>query len=185
MSEEKIKGAASLQDLFHTIRAGADLPWPVFVLMLGTPQPSPQGAGPQGGTLTADPWLSMPTRMDRVTREYVLQHAESRFFLVRPNTADTDNSQSPITVGRSQRCDICIEHDSVSKLQATIFFDRATQKYHLIDEYARNGTKVNHVVLRPGAPMRLNSLDLVSFGEVGCLFLEARLLLELARDSTL
>lgn len=140
-------------------------------------QISPDLINRNRGTYTAD---SVDLDDDNITHKNI--HAS--IFLVRPDPGGTGSDGSaqslPVTIGSSPRCDICIGDHSVSKTQSTISFESAARQYYLVDEYSRNGTKLNQVPLIPGKPAPIMHGDTVLFGEFRCVFLEPATLREAA-----
>jgi hypothetical protein len=141
---------STLSDLLDAIRKGAATAQPVLVEARGTPK-SMEG----GGAMSDEPdW------MEEYARAYALNWAL-------PLVSGADG-EGPVTVGRSPQCDICIDDGSVSRMHASVMFERG--RYYVMDEHSRNGTFINGEPLSPGVPTSMASGAYVSFGDALFLF---------------
>jgi len=86
-----------------------------------------------------------------------LTSRDARVFRVKAREGD-----GPVLVGRSPRCDIAIDHASVSKEHARL--TRKKDHIELVDLGSTNGTFHNHRRLEANAPVRLLPDDSVCFG---------------------
>lgn len=168
----EITEARTLKELLVSIRGGYVLHRPVLV-EVDTRQRGERGEQTFERTMT----LTEPVNwVESHGREY----ANSKFIVLGPNTlhAGTD---VPVTIGRSRRCDVRIENDSVSKVHVSLTFDRATGEYFLVDENSRNGTFINGATVEPGARAQVWSGAYVCFGDAIYVFLDPPTLRQLAR----
>jgi two-component system, NtrC family, response regulator AtoC len=69
--------------------------------------------------------------------------------------------RSEVVLGRSDECDVRVDHPSVSRRHATL---RLKPELVLLDLGSANGTKVNRVRLAPMAPTRVSREDLLEIG---------------------
>ncbi len=106
--------------------------------------------------------------------------AACSFMLVGPNTLSA-GIESPVTIGRSRRCDVRIDNDSVSKVHASVVFDQGRSAYLLVDENSRNGTRVNGQQLSPGVAAPVYAGAQVAFGDAVFVFIDPPTLRKLAR----
>jgi hypothetical protein len=153
---------STLSDLLDAIRKGVATPQPVLVEARGTPKSMEGGGAPDD----AD-W------MEEYARAYALNWAL-------PLVPGTDDS-GPVTVGRSPQCDICIDDGSVSRIHASVIFER--NRYYVMDEHSRNGTFINGEPVSPGVPTSMASGAYVSFGDALFLFIGPVTLRKLAKLS--
>lgn len=109
--------------------------------------------------------------------------AACSFMLVGPNTLSA-GIESPVTIGRSRRCDVRIDNDSVSKVHASVVFDQTRSAYMLVDENSRNGSRVNGTQLSPGIASPLYAGAQVAFGDAVFVFIDPPTLRKLARIAT-
>ncbi|MBE7450957.1 MAG: FHA domain-containing protein [Kofleriaceae bacterium] len=102
------------------------------------------------------------------------------FMLVGPNTLSA-GLETPVTIGRSRRCDVRVDNDSVSKVHASVTFDQGRAAYLLVDENSRNGTRVNGQQLAPGVAAPVYAGAQVAFGDAVFVFIDPPTLRKLAR----
>lgn len=114
------------------------------------------------------------------TDEYTQEYSDRKVVLVGANSLGQD-LHKPVTIGRSRKCDIRVENESVSKRHATIALDRDEGVYCLIDTDSRNGTYVNGRKIAPNQKTNLMSGTYVSFGEAVFVFLDAPTLRKISR----
>lgn len=112
--------------------------------------------------------------------EYTREYANEEFVIVGANSL-RKGLDTPVTIGRSRKCDVRVENESVSKLHAAIAFDRASGGYFVTDESSRNGTCVNSERLTAGVKTPLWSGVYVSFGDAVFVFIDPPTLRKLAR----
>jgi pSer/pThr/pTyr-binding forkhead associated (FHA) protein len=111
--------------------------------------------------------------------QYSREYAGHVFLVLGPN--NLAGLETPLTIGRSRRSDIRIDNDSVSKVHASIVFDRASGEYSVVDEHTRNGTCINGEALTPGVPAAVWSGAYVSFGDALFVFIDPPTLRKLAK----
>ena len=109
--------------------------------------------------------------------------AACSFMLVGPNTLSA-GIESPVTIGRSRRCDVRVDNDSVSKVHSSVVFDQGRSAYMLVDENSRNGTRVNGQQLSPGVAAAVYAGAQVAFGDAVFVFIDPPTLRKLARIAT-
>jgi hypothetical protein len=112
--------------------------------------------------------------------QYTREYANETFILLGPNSLQRGHDQ-PIKVGRSRSCDARIDNQSVSKVHASIAFDRQSGEYYVIDEHSRNGTCVNGEPISPGAKSPLWPGVYVSFGDAVFVFIDPPTLRKLSK----
>jgi len=105
------------------------------------------------------------------------------FVLVGPNTLSA-GIETPVTIGRSRRCDVRVDNDSVSKVHGSVVYDQGRSAYMLVDENSRNGTRVNGQSLSPGVPTPVYAGAQVAFGDAVFVFIDPPTLRKLARLAT-
>lgn len=164
--------AHSLRELLLEIRGGFTLHKPILIEL-------EQGEHRSGLEATIDRTMTLSQPMAWV-EQYGRELANHSFVLLGPNTLAA-GMDAPVTVGRSRRCDVRIENDSVSKVHASIVFDRGTGEYFLIDENSRNGTRINGESLTPGVPGAVWSGAHCAFGDALFVFLDPPTLRKLAK----
>ena len=111
---------------------------------------------------------------------YTHEYANEPYTVLGPNTL-TAVLASPVTIGRSRRCDVRIENDSVSKVHASILFDRVAGEYYVVDENSRNGTCINGEALDSGGKKSIWSGAFVSFGDAVYVFIDPPTLRKLSK----
>jgi hypothetical protein len=154
---------STLSDLLDAIRKGVATPQPVLVEARGTPK-SMEGKGAMSDE---------PDWMEEYARAYALNWA-----LPLVPGAEGDGR---VTLGRSPQCDICIDDGSVSRIHASVSFERG--RYYVMDEHSRNGTFINGEPLSPGVRTSMASGAYVSFGDALFLFFGPVTLRKLAKVS--
>ena len=84
-----------------------------------------------------------------------LQHPDRRFDIAKPT----------ITIGRTRRCDVVIDHTTVSRQHATIKLEQG--QFRLYDLGSTNGTFMGEqrvrepVVLEDGATVRFGEMEFI------------------------
>jgi pSer/pThr/pTyr-binding forkhead associated (FHA) protein len=112
--------------------------------------------------------------------QYTREYATEAYVRLGPNTL-TAGLVSPVTIGRSRRCDVKIENDSVSKVHASIVFDRSSGEYYVIDENSRNGTCINGEPIASGSKTSIWPGAYVSFGDAVFVFIDPPTLRKLSK----
>jgi pSer/pThr/pTyr-binding forkhead associated (FHA) protein len=113
--------------------------------------------------------------------QYAREYGNEPFLLLGPNAAP---SAIAITIGRSRRCDVRLENESVSKLHASLVHDPSSGAYLITDESSRNGTCINGQPLVAGVRMTIWSGAYVSFGDAVFVFIDPPTLRKLSRLTT-
>lgn len=80
------------------------------------------------------------------------------------NSSSTTPSSSSILFGRHKECNIILDHSSISRKHALIFFDNQNNSY-LIDLNSSHGTKINQQNLTPFQYYQLHENDIIEFGQ--------------------
>ena len=165
--------AKTLRDLLLEVRGGYVLHRPILVDI------TPGADGEPDTTIERTLTMQVP-----VTGEPQLaaELAGCAFMLVGPNTLH-GVADGPVTIGRSRRCDVRIDNESVSKVHGSIGFDEA-RGYLVVDENSRNGTRVNGQSLTPGAAAPIYAGAQVAFGDATFVFIDPPTLRKLARLAT-
>jgi len=153
-------------------RATASTPGQAGTVLIGGARPSPTATSPpasaDGGTSprSAGPEAQPPpadaTRIiERKPKRSIvgslidLQHPERRFDIAKPT----------ITIGRTRRCDVVIDHTTVSRQHATIRLEQG--QFRLYDLGSTNGTFLGEqrvrepVVLEDGATVRFGEMEFI------------------------
>jgi hypothetical protein len=164
--------AQTLRELLLEIRGGFTLHKPVMIALESDAQHSTLEA-----TIDRTMTLSQPMAWVEQFGRELASHA---FVLLGPNTLAA-GLDAPVTIGRSRRCDVRCDNDSVSKVHGSIVFDRATGEYFVIDENSRNGTRINGEALTPGVPAAVWSGAHLAFGDALFVFLDPPTLRKLAK----
>jgi len=164
--------AQTLRELLLEIRGGFVLHKPILIEL-------EQGEHRATIDSTIDRTMTLSQPMAWV-EQYGRELANHAFLLVGPNTLAA-GLDSPVTIGRSRRCDVRIENDSVSKVHGSLVFDRGSGEYSIIDENSRNGTRINGEPLNPGVPAAVWSGAHVAFGDAVFVFLDPPTLRKLAK----
>ena len=164
--------AETLRELLLEIRGGFMLRKPILIAL-------EQGDHRSSLEATIDRTMTLSQPMAWV-EQYGRELANHEFLLVGQNTLAA-GLEAPVTIGRSRRCDVRIENDSVSKVHGSIVFDRGSGDYFVIDENSRNGTRVNGEPLTPGVPSPVWSGAHVAFGDAIFVFLDPPTLRKLAK----
>jgi hypothetical protein len=112
--------------------------------------------------------------------QYGREYAQHRFLILGPNTLSA-GLETPVTIGRSRRCDVRVENESVSKVHGSVMFDRTAGQYYIVDENSRNGTYINGESLTPGVPAEVWSGAYVSFGDAVFVFIDPPTLRKLSK----
>lgn len=162
--------AATLRELLIEIRNG----FPMYAPVLTRVQ---DGAETMLDTTFERTAVSKPLDWgEQYTREY----ANETYLVVGANALQGGLDQ-PLSIGRSRRCDVRIENESVSKVHASIVFDRGSGSYYLVDESSRNGTCINGEPIPAGVRSSIWPGAYLSFGEAVYVFIDPPTLRKLAR----
>lgn len=165
--------AKTLRDLLLEVRGGYVLHRPILVDI------TPSADGDPDTTIERTLTMQLPVSGEP---QLAAELAGCAFMLVGPNTLH-GVADAPVTIGRSRRCDLRIDNESVSKVHGSIGFDEA-RGYVVVDENSRNGTRVNGQSLAPGAAAAVYAGAQVAFGDAIFVFIDPPTLRKLARLAT-
>ncbi|MBK7076232.1 MAG: FHA domain-containing protein [Myxococcales bacterium] len=140
---------------------------------------TPSADGDADNTIERTLTMQMPVSGEP---QLAAELAGCAFMLVGPNTLH-GAADAPVTIGRSRRCDLRIDNESVSKVHGSISYDEA-RGYVVVDENSRNGTRVNGQTLAPGAAAAVYAGAQVAFGDATFVFIDPPTLRKLARLAT-
>ncbi len=172
MPVDERPSARTLRELLLELRSGYVLHRPILVDI--TPG-SREGAD---STLERTLTIQLPATdgPDDLSNEL----AACSFMVMGPNTLSA-GIESPVTIGRSRRCDVRIDNDSVSKVHVSVVFDQERSAHILVDENSRNGTRLNGTQLLPGVSTPVYSGAQIAFGDAVYVFIDPPTLRKLAR----
>jgi pSer/pThr/pTyr-binding forkhead associated (FHA) protein len=162
--------SATLRELLEEMREGFTLYAPILIKVQ------------EGSTAlesTVDRTMTMNKPLDWA-EQYTREYANETYVILGPNSLQSGIDQ-PVTVGRSRRCDVRIENDSVSKVHASIVFDRSSGDYYVVDENSRNGTCINGEPLPGGSRAPIWPGAYVSFGDAVFVFIDPPTLRKLSK----
>ena len=165
--------ATTLHELLLEVRGGYVLHRPILVDV------TPDGANGPEHTVERTLTISLPAAGEP---QLAAELAGCGFVLIGPNTLH-GASEAPITIGRSRRCGVRIDNESVSKVHASIASDDA-RDFVVVDEHSRNGTRLNGTPLVAGAATPIYAGAQVSFGDASYVFIDPPTLRKLARLAT-
>ena len=165
--------ASTLHELLLELRGGYVLHRPILVDV--TP-----AAGEAGPDTTVERTLTLSLPAAAAELGVASELAGCKFTLVGPNTLH-GSADAPVTIGRSRKCDVRVENESVSKVHGSIGFDAERGDYVVVDENSRNGTRVNGTTLEPGVPAAVYAGAHLSFGDAVFVFIDPPPLRKLAR----
>jgi FHA domain-containing protein len=163
--------ASTLRELLLEMKAGYTLHKPILIEVAPGSKVMPDA--------TIDRTMTIRKPLDWA-EQYGREYAGHHFIMLGPNTLSA-GVDTPVTIGRSRRCDVRVENDSVSKVHGSVVYDRATGEYYIIDENSRNGTCINGESLTPGVPSAIWSGAYVSFGDAVFVFIDPPTLRKLAK----
>ena len=163
--------AQTLHDLLVELRRGYTLYKPILIEVEAGTRVTPD--------TTIDHTMTLRKPLDWA-EQYGREYAAHSFLVLGPNTLSA-GLETPVTIGRSRRCDVRIENDSVSKVHASVVFDRASGEYYIVDENSRNGTCINGEPLVPGVPAPIWSGAYVSYGDAVFVFIDPPTLRKLSK----
>jgi hypothetical protein len=176
-SDHEAPRAVALRELLLMLRKGYTLYKPILIEVEPGSRISPDDT--MGRTLTMGNTLTMGKPLDwakQDSREYA-GHA----FRILGENSLAAGLETPVIIGRSRRCDVCIDNESMSKVHASVVFDRASGEYQVVDENSRNGTCINGEALTPGVPAAVWSGAYVRFGDALFVFLDPPTLRKMAK----
>ncbi len=127
---------------------------------------------------TVDQTLELGSRLDW-EKQYALEYGDNHYIELLPQTQSAGSRR--ITIGRSRKCDVRIENDSISKHHCSIVYQLESGEYSVVDENSRNGTTVNGEKLRAGVYRSLWSGAYVSLASEVFVFIDPPTLRKLAR----
>lgn len=169
--EEDRPKATTLRELLQEMRQGYTLYKPILIQVEEGTRLGPEA--------TLDRTMTLRKPLDWA-EQYGREYAGHRFLVLGPNTLSA-GMETPVTIGRSRRCDVRIENDSVSKVHGSVLFDRGSGEYYIVDENSRNGTCITGDSLTPGVPTAVWSGAYVSFGDAVFVFIDPPTLRKLAK----
>lgn len=159
-----------LRDLLRQIRNGYSQYAPVLIKVQDGQEPLAEATLEH--TVTKDEPLDW-------AEHYATEYSGAPFLEVGENSLQ--QLDTVVTVGRSRSCVVRVENESVSKVHATIVFDRSAGSYFLTDECSRNGTCINGEPLVPQERTPLWSGAYMSFGDAVYVFIDPPTLRKLSR----
>ncbi len=163
--------ASTLRELLVELRKGYTLYKPILIEVEPGSRVAPDS--------TIDRTMTLRKPLDWA-EQYGREYAGQSFLVLGPNTLSA-GMETPVTIGRSRRCDVRIDNDSVSKVHGSVVFDRTSGEYYIVDENSRNGTCINGEALTAGVPAAVWSGAYVSFGDAVFVFIDPPTLRKLAR----
>lgn len=162
--------ATTLRELLVELRQGYTLYKPILIEVEPGSRVAPDA--------TIDRTMTLRKPLDWA-EQYGREYAGHSFIVLGSNTLSGKDNR--VTIGRSRRCDVRVDNDSVSKVHSSVTFDRTSGEYYIVDENSRNGTQVNGEQLKPGVPQPVWSGAYVSFGDAVFVFLDPPTLRKLAK----
>ncbi len=162
--------ASTLRELLLEMREGFTLYAPVLIKV--------RSDGAMADS-TIDRTMTMSKPLDWA-EQYTREYANESFIILGPNTLKA-GLDAPVTIGRSRRCDVRIDNDSVSKVHASIVFDRGSGEYFVVDENSRNGTCINGEPIASGSKTSIWPGAYVSFGDAVFVFIDPPTLRKLSK----
>ena len=169
MQDEQPK-STTLRELLEELRGGFTLYAPILIKVQ---------EGSRTFESTVDRTMTMNQPLDWA-EQYTREYASETFMVLGPNSLQSRLDQA-VTVGRSRRCDARVENDSVSKVHASIIFDRGSGEYYIVDENSRNGTCVNGEPIPAGTRAAIWPGAYVSFGDAVFVFIDPPTLRKLSK----
>lgn len=163
--------AHTLRELLLELRKGYTLYKPILIQVEAGSHFRPEA--------TIDNTMTLRKPLDWA-EQYSREYAGHAFLVLGPNTLSA-GLETPVTIGRSRRCDVRVDNDSVSKVHSSVVFDRASGEYYIVDENSRNGTCINGGALTPGVPAAVWAGAYVSFGDALFVFIDPPTLRKLAK----
>ncbi len=163
--------AITLRDLLIEIKNGYAIVSPVLIRV--------HRDGAEYDETTTERTITTSTELDW-TEEYTREYASEEFTFVGSNSL-VGGLDQVVSIGRSRSCAVRVENESVSKLHASIVFDRSSGGYFVTDEGSRNGTCLNGESLIPKIRAALWSGAYLSFGDAVFVFIDPPTLRKLSR----
>lgn len=163
--------AATLRELLLEMKAGFTLYAPILIQV--------QSGSYEDADSTIDRTMTMSKPLDWA-EQYTREYANESYLVLGPNSLKA-GLDSPVTVGRSRRCDVKLDNDSVSKVHASIVFDRGSGEYYVVDENSRNGTCINGEPIKSGSKTSIWPGAYVSFGDAVFVFIDPPTLRKLSK----
>jgi hypothetical protein len=163
--------SSTLRELLVELREGHTLHAPILIEVEVGSSDRPDA--------TVDRTMTMSKPLDWA-EQYGREYAGHRYVILGPNTLPSE-TVDPVTIGRSRRCHVRIDNDSVSKLHASVVYSGSTGEYFIIDEGSRNGTAINGEPLTAGSRMPIWSGAYVSFGDAVFVFIDPPTLRKLSK----
>jgi hypothetical protein len=115
--------SSTLRELLVELRQGFTLYVPILIEVEAGSRLKP------GSTIERTMTIGKPLDWaEQYSREYA-----GHSYLVLAHAQASSRADIPVTIGRSRKCDIRLDNDSVSKLHASVVFDRGTGDYYIID----------------------------------------------------
>ena len=93
-------------------------------------------------------------------------HGEPLVFILEKNPGAPSSGTSDLTLGRTDRNDIILPHESVSRAHACFRQDPVSKSWKLLDVGSSNGTWVENFRLPPHQPALLPDCSTLRFGNV-------------------
>ncbi len=171
MTEDSTHTAATLKDLLMEIRDGRALFSPVLI--------SVHPDAMYVDETTTERTITSNIEVDWA-EEYTREYADEEYIVVGSNSLQ-QALDTPVTIGRSRKCDVRVDNESVSKAHASIALDRGSGAYFVIDQGSRNGTFLNGEKISPRRRTSLWSGAYLSFGDAVYVFIDPPTLRKLAR----
>jgi serine/threonine protein kinase len=169
-------GVLTLRELLQAMRDGLLNACPILVALEPKKEDESQNVAEAKTAESTFSWTVAVRKEVDWTEHYGRAYASGKVLLFGFNRS----SPGVWTIGRSRRCYVCIENDSISKLHGTLLFDKDSAEYYIVDERSRNGTSINGESLVPGVPTAIWSGAYVSFGDAVFVFILPSTLLKLA-----
>jgi hypothetical protein len=162
--------AATLRELLVELRSGFALFTPILIEIEAGRSAPPD--------VTLDRTVTSGKPFDWA-QQYSREYASHRYLIVAPSSQLSGN-EVQVTIGRSRRCDVRIDNDSVSKVHAVMIFDRHSGDYYVVDEGSRNGTCINGEPVESGNRTAIWSGAYISFGDALYVFIDPQTLRKLS-----
>lgn len=94
--------------------------------------------------------------------------------VVLPNPHPNKEFPRKVLVGRDPNRDLMLKHSTVSSRHACFLFEPSEDSFKLVDSGSTNGTLVRGHAIQPAQPILLRDGDVITFGQVSCLFLSPK-----------
>ena len=128
------------------------------------PPPTPQPQAPEAQTRKVEAPSPAPEPAQEKTRAFLSLRAEIKIEKGPDAGKDHTLHKQVTTIGRSgaRKNDIELSDDTVSKEQASIFYDNTTKEFSIRNESTTNPTQVNKKIVTD--PIKLEQDDLIEVG---------------------